>query len=114
MESIDSYETFKQVIAKYPMCMIYFSNPTCNVCKVLKPKLSELLNSDFPKIKQFYCDSELVPEIAAQNCIFTNPTILFFFECKEAFRYGRLASLSQISIDINRAYSFLSHSYNPE
>lgn len=60
--------------------MIYFSHEGCNVCKVLKPKLKQLLNDKFPKIKFLKIDTIESPEISAQKSVFAVPTILVYFK----------------------------------
>jgi thioredoxin 1 len=85
-------------------CLIYFSHEKCNVCKVLKPKIHDLLTQNFPKIKMFYCDTELYPEVAAQNSIFTVPTIIIYFDGKEFFRKSRNIGIQELVSDLERPY----------
>ncbi len=87
--------------------LIYFSAPGCNVCKVLKPKLAELLTEKFPKIQRLYVDIEKSPLIAGQFTVFSIPTILIFFEGKEFIRESRNIGLNQLNTTLGRPYSLL-------
>lgn len=107
ISSISSIENFIDTIETNQACLIYFSHDNCNVCKVLKPKIQKLLEADFPKIKMFYSDTVVNPEIAAQNSIFTVPTILIFFDGKEFLRKSRNIGTVELSKAIERPYSLL-------
>ena len=51
-----------------------------------------------------YVDSEALPEVAAQNRIFTVPTILVFLDGKEFLRKSRNINLHEFRQDIERPY----------
>ena len=104
-KDIINEDDFNKFISGNPGAMVYFSTSSCNVCKVLKPKLIDLLNENFPKIKFAYVDCEKSKALAAQNNIFAVPTILFFMDGKEFFRKSRNVSLSEIHNGIARPYS---------
>ncbi|MFO7827320.1 MAG: thioredoxin family protein [Bacteroidales bacterium] len=106
IQDITNFEEFNTA-QKNRGCLIYFSHQKCNVCKVLKPKIHQLLSDHFPEIKMFYCDTELYPEIAAQNSIFTVPTIIIFFDQKEFFRKSRNIGIQELTKDLERPYSLM-------
>ena len=110
MIDIKTEEEFEQFIKTNEASLIYMSTPQCNVCKVLKPKLIDFINSDFPKIKMAYVDSESLPEVAAQNRIFSVPTILVFLDGKEFLRKSRNINLHEFRQDIERPYSLFFNS----
>jgi len=85
----------------------YFSTDTCSVCKVLKPKVAELIETEFPEIKIVYIKSDVFPEIAAKFQVFAAPTILIFFEGKEFIRRSRNIGIDELSGEIKRLYSIL-------
>jgi thioredoxin-like negative regulator of GroEL len=85
----------------------YLSTPQCNVCKVLKPKVIELLKSDFPEIKFIYIDLNESKEIAGQLSVFAVPTILLYFDGKEIIRASRNISIEQLSEQIERYYKLM-------
>ena len=104
MKDIKSQEQFEEFTSNNEASLIYFSIPQCNVCKVLKPKVQELLNNKFPKIKMAYVDCELLKEVSAQNRIFAVPSILFFLDGKEFIRKSRNISIAEFSEELQRPY----------
>jgi thioredoxin 1 len=104
---IQSFEEFLKMKDEEPVLLAYFSTESCNVCKVLKPKVAELIQSEFPKIKLIYIKSDILPEVAAQNQVFAAPTILVFFDGKEYIRKSRNIGLGELQKEIERPYSMM-------
>ena len=104
---IHSFDEFLKLKEEEPAMLAYFSTEICNVCKVLKPKVAELLQAEFPKIKPVYIKSDLLPEVAAQNQVFAAPTILVFFEGREYIRKSRNIGICELQRDIQRPYSMI-------
>ncbi len=104
---IDSFEQFLKIKEKEPALLSYFSTDTCNVCKVLKPKVAELIRTEFPKINLIYIQSDKLPEVAAQHQVFTAPTILVFFEGREHIRKSRNIGLDELYHEILRPYTLI-------
>jgi len=104
LETIDDFNVF---LNENPAVLAYFSTKQCNVCKVLKPKIKDLLKENFPEIKFVYVDTEDCPEIAAQNSVFAVPTITVFFDGKEFLRKSRNVGLEQFKEEIARPYEML-------
>lgn len=104
---IQSLEEFQKIKEKEAALLVYFSTESCNVCKVLKPKVAELIQNEFPKIKLVYVPSDKLPETAAQNRVFAAPTILIFFEGRETIRKSRSIGISELHRDIARGYSLI-------
>ena len=104
-KDIESVEELEKFISDNPGAVVYFSTLTCNVCKVLKPKLIELLELKFPLMTFAYVDCDKSKELAAQNNIFAVPTVLFFMDGKEIIRKSRNLSLTELEGEINRPYS---------
>lgn len=84
--------------------LFYFSHDECNVCKVLKPKVRELLQEKFPKMNMFYVDIRHTPEVAGQESVFTVPTISVVFDGKETIRKSRNIGIEELSQSIRRPY----------
>jgi len=87
--------------------LVYFSHDDCNVCKVLKPKVRELLEDSFPGMKFIYVNTHKQPDEAASKQVFAVPTILVYFEQREYFRFGRNVSLGELEAAIARPYGFM-------
>jgi thioredoxin-like negative regulator of GroEL len=104
---IQSFEEFLKLKEEEPALLGYFSTEACNVCKVLKPKVEELIQAEFPKIKLIYIKSDILPEVAAQNQVFAAPTILVFFEGREYIRKSRNIGIGELHREIERPYSMI-------
>ena len=105
MEGIYNIQELQDKIAREKALVLYFSSDSCSVCKVLKPKVTELLRDKFPLIRALYVDIEKSPVISGQFRVFTIPTILIFFEGKEQVRYSRNISMHQLEAAIERLYA---------
>jgi thioredoxin-like negative regulator of GroEL len=107
METIHSSDGFSQAVEENMAVLAYFSTTACSVCQVLKPKVAHMIGELFPKIKTIYISSDQLPEVAAQNRIFTAPTILVFFEGRETIRKSRAFGIDELKAEIQRPYSVL-------
>ena len=67
----------------------------------------DLLENKFPQVKFAYANVTESKELAAQQSIFTVPTILFFFEGKEYIRKSRFVNLEDLAREIKRIYSII-------
>lgn len=106
-QSVKNLSDFKSIIKKNSAVLFYFSHEKCDVCKVLKPKVEELINEEFKKIQLFYVDVYKKPEVAAQNGIFISPTILFFGEGNENLRISRNIGIDELKMKISRPYNLM-------
>lgn len=107
MEGIYNLGELQQKIKAEKAILLYFSSESCSVCKVLKPKVAELLHKTFPLMRSNYVDIEKSPVISGQFRIFTIPTILIFFEGREQVRFSRNISMQQLAASIDRPYSMV-------
>lgn len=107
IKTVENLETFSDILQNDDAALFYFSHEKCNVCKVLKPKVKELLEAKFPKMNMYYADTVLAPEIAGQNSVFAVPTILTFFGGREYGRKSRNIGLQELEIEIERPYSMI-------
>ncbi len=104
---IKSIEEFQQLKAESPALLAYFSTEICNVCKVLKPKVKQMLEEEFPKMNMAYVKSDILPEIAGQNSVFAAPTIIVFFDGRETIRKSRAIGVGELQQEISRYYSMI-------
>lgn len=106
-EQVESFEAFLKLKEEEPALLVYFSTETCNVCKVLKPKVAELIQTSFPEIKLVYIQTDKLPEVAAQNQVFAVPTLLVYFEGREYIRKSRNIGIGELEREIDRPYSMI-------
>ncbi len=107
MKSIQSIEEFADVLAENESVLAYFSTESCSVCKVLKPKVSEMIARSFPMMKMVFIESDKLPELAAQRRVFTAPTVVVFFDGRETIRKSRAFGIDELKTEIQRPYSML-------
>jgi thioredoxin-like negative regulator of GroEL len=86
---------------------LYFTSPECNVCKVLKPKVRELIDQKFPKMNLYFIDIAENPVTAAEFQVFTVPVVLIYFEGQEYIRKVRNIGLIELEREILRPYKLL-------
>jgi thioredoxin-like negative regulator of GroEL len=87
-------EILKAIQPEQEPVVLYFTTPTCNVCKSIFPRLEALMQG-YPQ-KLYKIDAEQFPELAGQNRVFTVPTILVFAEGKEVLRESRFIDVQKI------------------
>lgn len=104
---IQSLEEFNRLKQEEPALLGYFSTDACNVCKVLKPKVEELIQKEFPKVKLAYVKSDVLPDVAGQHQVFAAPTILVFFDGREFIRKSRNIGIDELRREIGRPYSLI-------
>jgi thioredoxin-like negative regulator of GroEL len=102
-----SLNHLRETLQSAPAVIAYFSTPDCNVCKVLKPKIIELIKNKFPQIQFHYVDCLRHPEAAAQFSVFTIPTVLIYFDGRETFRLSRNFGITELSEKLRRPYQLL-------
>lgn len=94
-------QTIEQKIANETLLIAYFSYPACNVCKVIRPKIEDLLQN-FPTVKFLYVNTEEERSVAGQNSVFAVPTIILFNEGKELKRWSRNFSIAEVENELDR------------
>ena len=105
IKNIKTFDGLMETIEGSDAIMLYFSTPQCRVCKVLKPKIYEMLQQNYPKIEMHYVDTEKTPEAGGQFSVFAAPTIILFLDGKEFIRQSRNIGISELAALIERPYS---------
>lgn len=100
MRAITSAAELESLLQTHPLFVAYFSSEGCNVCKVLKPKISALI--DRLEIPGAYIDSASLPEVAGQHLVLAIPTTLVFQMGRAGDRFGRHLSMHQLEATLSR------------
>ena len=100
-------QELKDTVQETPALLVMFGAPDCGVCGVLKPKLAAMLQARFPRMVFRYVDSRAEPDTAAQNSVFTVPTVVVYFAGQEAIRKSRAFSLAALAEEIERPYRLM-------
>lgn len=104
MIEISQPSQFDEVIKNHSIVIGYFSTDECNVCKVLKPKLIEFLNQQYPKVEFAYINISKLPEFQGNYMVFAVPTLNIFVDGKEVKRFSRHFGISDLGNIIGRYY----------
>ncbi len=107
MDQITSREEFESFIGTNNAVLAYFSTTACSVCKVLKPKVLEMVAAEFPLMTAVYVEIDGSPELAAAYRIFSVPTLLVFFDGREYIRKSRSFGLEELKDEIGRLYNIM-------
>jgi len=105
--TLNDLDALKTVLKDELAVVLYFSSPSCSVCKVLRPKLMQAIEETYPQIGRYHADISLTPEIAAEFQVFSAPTIIIFLEGREFIRKGRALSVDGLLQEIKRPYELM-------
>ena len=84
--------------------LLYFKNDKCAPCKALRTKIQKLVEQKFPQMKFEIVNSIEQPELTQTFNVYSNPTILVFFQGKEFIRKSAYISLPALEQEMNRLY----------
>ena len=107
MKTMYDLDELDNLLIEQEASIIYFSNESCNVCKVLKPKVIGMVGENYPRVTLIYIDTEKSPLISGQYRVFTIPTILTFFQGKEHSRFSRNINLYELEMSLKRPYNLI-------
>ncbi len=97
----------ESLVADNTAVLLYFYNDNCAPCKILRPKVQDLIQDNFPNIKFRLINAEQFPATSAQYGVFASPTLLVFFEGKEYIRESKNISISELNDKIERFYTMI-------
>ncbi len=104
MKTHSQSNSINELITRYGIEILYFSTESCSVCKVLKPKIKEIVNK-YNNINFVYINTEMHLETSANYSVFTVPTIILTIDGKEYQRFNRNMSLATFSETIDRYFN---------
>ncbi|MDO9258107.1 MAG: thioredoxin family protein [Bacteroidales bacterium] len=97
----------ESLVADNTAVLLYFYNDNCAPCKILRPKVQELVQDNFPRIEFRLINAEQHPALSAQHGVFASPTLIVFFEGKEYIRESKNISISELHDKIERIYNMI-------
>lgn len=103
----DKMNEIQELIDGEMALIIYFYNDDCPPCLVLRPKVESMVENEYPEMKLVFVNSKDYPEIPAGFSIFSNPTLLVYFDGKETKRFSKYISISELSQTIERYYNLI-------
>ncbi|MDX1829014.1 MAG: thioredoxin family protein [Lutibacter sp.] len=106
-QTINSLNRLEEILKSEIAVLLYFNTISCNVGESLEPKIKNLLNSNFPKLKFYTVDINFAPEVAAKCSAFVEPTIIVYFDGKETIRKSRNIGIYELEKLIARPYKLI-------
>jgi thioredoxin-like negative regulator of GroEL len=101
---VETEEQLQQLIGHSEALLVYFYSDHCPPCLSLRPKVSQMMEQDFPRMKIAFVDAEGQPGLAARHSAFSLPVLVFFFEGKEYLRFSKYVSVSELRDSVGRIY----------
>ncbi len=95
LETIASEEALAARLAAPGPLLVYLSRAGCGVCQALRPRVEALLEA--AEVPGAYVDVGALPSVAAQRLVFAVPTLIVFFDGREARRFGRHLDVTELS-----------------
>ena len=106
MNTLRNIDEIKSLVLNSKIALLYISSESCNVCKVIYPRLVDMLES-YPEVKAVRTDILELPLLSGEYNVFTIPCVLVFVEGKEIVREARFINLDYLNEQIDRYYNML-------
>ena len=100
-------EINRLITSERALCL-YFTTTNCSVCKVVKPRIRNLMEDKFPMVRFEEILLDKNPSAAREYSVFTAPTIVIYFEGKEWRRKSRVFSVEALEKEMARPYKIMS------
>lgn len=104
MKALRNIDEIKSLVSNSKITLLYISSESCGVCKVIFPKLEDMLKS-YPAIEAARTDIQELPLLSGEYNVFTIPCVLVFVEGKEIVRQARYINFEQLNDQIDRYYN---------
>ena len=85
--------------------MVFFSDESCNVGDALSPKLQKMLNEHFDRMQFLEINVQMIPEARGHFNIFVIPSVLVYFDGREAIRHARHVNVQALGAELERLYA---------
>lgn len=107
MNSVDNFETLTYLINENKATMVLFGGEQCGICHAIKPKLDEMIATNFPEMTSIYADCQKHLSLGAQSSVFSLPVVRVYFDGQLFIEEFKAFSLVKLSKDIERPYNTL-------
>jgi len=107
METIKTAEALAQLKEQQDGLLVLFGGTNCQVCHSIRPKLVELVNAQYPRLKMVYVDCHVTQDLCAQETVLSLPTLQVFFGGQKFIEEVRTFSLQKVMTDIARPYQMM-------
>lgn len=103
MNTNNNIDEIKSLVLNNKIALLYISSISCSVCKVIYPRLVDILDS-YPNIKAVRADIQELPLLSGEYNVFTVPCVLVFIEGKEIIRNARFINLDRLNEQLDKYY----------
>ena len=101
-------DALDSLVATGDLVVAYVSTAACNVCKVLRPRVDEIVGR--LGVAGAYVDATTLPQTAGQRLVFAVPTVLVYGDRRELARFGRHLSLEELEETLARFQALMAES----
>jgi len=95
----------KSFLRENEAVLVFFSDESCNVGDALSPKLQKMLEEHFDRMKFLEINVQMIPEARGYFNIFVIPSVLVYFDGREAIRHARHINLQALGAELERLYT---------
>lgn len=96
-----------RIVTEKPAALAYISTHDCSVCTVLRPKVSEMIETRFPRMEFVYIPLDEYPGAGDFFQVTAVPTVIGYFAGREHVRKVRVFGLEELAEALSRPYSLL-------
>lgn len=108
MHIVDTLDTLKLLQTK--AVVVLYGGASCGVCSALRPKIAELLTSDFPQMHFAYVDCQgSAQNLCAQHGVFSLPVVQIWFNNQKFAEFYQVFAMSQLREALARPYALHFH-----
>lgn len=97
----------ERIVTEKSAVLAYISTRDCSVCTVLRPKVSEMIETRFPRMEFAYMPLDDFPDAGDFFKVTSVPTVIGFFAGREHVRKERVFGLEELAEALSRPYSLL-------
>lgn len=107
MAAMQTLDDIQKAVQTHPAVLLYFSAPQCTVCRTLRPKVWQAMETHFESLRPIYVDVTETPEISSHYSVFAIPTLVVFLDGREFVRKSRYMSVGDLVEEIRRPYEIM-------
>ena len=100
-----SLEEARRFLQENEAVLVFFSDESCNVGDALSPKLQKMLSGHFDRMKFLEVNVQMIPEARGFFNIFVIPSVLVYFDGREAIRHARHINVQALGAELERLYA---------
>lgn len=106
MLTLETPQQLADALKQHQGLLLLIGGKDCGVCQALKPRIAQLLETEFPAMQLAYVDCQAGGEaLCAQQGVFALPGIRVYFQGDSFGELARVFSIADIRQLLTRPYS---------